>query len=209
MDCFNIHTHTILHPGKEIVSCDVSAFSPYEGYASVGIHPWTLTEENANSQWKTLQELVQDNQVIAIGEAGIDKLRGPSLEFQTALFRREIHLAEAKGLPLVIHCVKAFNELIRLRKEMRPLQPWIVHGFRGKLPLAEDLLKHGCFLSFGAKFQVEAMKATPIERLFIETDESEMSVEDIYQDIAKVRGISFEELTTAVNKNVQKVFLKA
>lgn len=209
MDCFNIHTHTILHPEREIVSYDVSAFSPGEGYASVGIHPWMLTEENANAQWEVLQELVQDKRIIAIGEVGLDKLKGPSLELQTNLFRKEILLSEAKGMPLVIHCVKAFNELIQLRKEIRPQQPWIVHGFRGKLPLAEDLLKHGCFLSFGAKFQVEAVKTTPIDRLFVETDDSDIPIEDIYQNIANVRGMTSGELIEAVNKNVQKVFLKA
>ena len=203
MDCFNIHTHTILHPGKEIVSYDVSAFSPGEGYVSVGIHPWTLTEENANSQWEVLQELVLDKRIMAIGEAGLDKLKGSSLELQTNLFLKAILLSEAKGLPLVIHCVKAFNELIQLRKEIRPQQPWIVHGFRGKFPLAEDLLKHGCFLSFGDKFQVEAV------RLFVETDDSDIPIEDIYQNIANVRGMTSGELIEAVNKNVQKVFLKA
>ena len=209
MDCFNIHTHTILHPEREIVSYDVSAFSPGEGCASVGIHPWTLTEENANSQWEVLQKLVQDKRIIAIGESGLDKLKGPSLELQTNLFRKEILLSEAKGLPLVIHCVKAFNELIQLRKKILPQQPWIVHGFRGKFPLAEDLLKHGCFLSFGDKFQVEAVKNTPIDRLFVETDDSDISIKDIYQNIANVRGMTSGELIEAVNKNVQKVFLKA
>ena len=131
------------------------------------------------------------------------------MELQTNLFRKEILLSEAKGLPLVIHCVKAFNELIQLRKEIRPQQPWIVHGFRGKLPLAEDLLKHGCFLSFGAKFQVEAVRNTPIDRLFVETDDSGIPIEDIYQNIANVRGMASGELIEAVNKNVQKVFLKA
>ena len=205
MDCFNIHTHTILHPGKEIVSYDVSAFSPGEGYVSVGIHPWTLTEENANSQWEVLQELVLDKRIMA----GLDKLKGSSLELQTNLFLKAILLSEAKGLPLVIHCVKAFNELIQLRKEIRPQQPWIVHGFRGKFPLAEDLLKHGCFLSFGDKFQVEAVRNTPIDRLFVETDDSDIPIEDIYQNIANVRGMTSGELIEAVNKNVQKVFLKA
>ena len=209
-DFFNIHTHTSLHPETEILSLTPEQLSTdiHVGYASVGIHPWNLTFEHSESQWEALCQSVKDKRIVAIGECGLDKLQGPSLAFQTTLFKQEATLAEDCSLPLIIHCVKDFNELIQLKKEISPRQPWIIHGFRGKLPLAADCIRHGFYLSIGSRFQADALKAIPLDRLFIETDESEESISSIYQRIAETMGISLQELTEAINKNVREVFFK-
>ena len=129
----NIHTHSSVHPDTEILSVSPATLLENQEaiYASVGIHPWELTEANADTLWESLQKAVEDKRVVAIGECGLDKLKGASLDLQIALFKKEALLAEAYSIPLVIHCVKAFNELILLKKEIKPLQPWIIHGFRG------------------------------------------------------------------------------
>ena len=209
-DYFNIHTHVSVHPESEIRSLAPEELSTDNRsfYVSVGIHPWTLTEENANIQWKALHESIKDKRIVAIGECGLDKLKGPSMELQTAVFKQEAALAEDSSLPLIIHCVKAFNELIQLKKEISPCQPWIIHGFRGKLPLALDCIRHGFYLSIGSHFQENTLKTIPLDRLFIETDESEESIGSIYQRIAETKGISQQELLEAINKNVREVFFK-
>ena len=210
-DFFNIHTHVSIHPESEILSLAPEELSTDNRsfYASVGIHPWTLTEENADIQWKALCESIKDKRIVAIGECGLDKLKGPSMELQTAVFKQEAALAEDSSLPLIIHCVKAFNELIQLKKEISPCQPWIIHGFRGKLPLALDCIRHGFYLSIGSHFQENTLKTIPLDRLFIETDESEESIGSIYQRVAETKGISQQELLEAINKNVREVFFKA
>ena len=210
-DFFNIHTHVSVHPESEILSLapeELSTDNP-SFYASVGIHPWALTEENADIQWKALCESIKDKRIVAIGECGLDKLKGPSMELQTAVFKQEAALAEDSSLPLIIHCVKAFNELIQLKKEISPRQSWIIHGFRGKLPLALDCIRHGFYLSIGSHFQENTLKTIPLDRLFIETDESEESIGSIYQRVAETKGISQQELLEAINKNVREVFFKA
>ena len=210
-DFFNIHTHVSIHPESEILSLAPEELSTDNRsfYASVGIHPWTLTEENADIQWEALCESIKDKRIIAIGECGLDKLKGPSMELQTAVFKQEAALAEDSSLPLIIHCVKAFNELIQLKKEISPRQSWIIHGFRGKLPLALDCIRHGFYLSIGSHFQENTLKAIPLDRLFIETDESEESIGSIYQRIAETKGIALQELIEAINKNLREVFFKA
>ena len=207
----NIHTHSSVHPDTEILSLSPASLLENQEaiHASVGIHPWELTEANADALWEDLQKAIEDKRVVAIGECGIDKLKGPSLDLQIALFKKEVLLAEVHSIPLVIHCVKAFNELILLKKEIKPLQPWIIHGFRGKLSLAKDCIRHGFYLSIGAHFQEDALKAIPSDRLFIETDEVDKSIEDIYQNIAQVRGMELEELKECINKNAEEVFFKA
>ena len=211
MDFFNIHTHSLVHPESEILaqSPDLFPSDKLPVYTSIGIHPWFLTEENAESQWKALQKQVSHPSVLAIGEGGLDKLKGPDMELQVKILKQQVALSEEKSLPLIIHCVKAFNELIQLKKELRPHQPWIIHGFRGKEALAIDCIRHGFYLSYGEHFQENALKATPQEKLFIETDESEVPVQEIYQSIARVHGIGLQELMESVKKNVKEVFFKA
>lgn len=211
MDFFNIHTHIPRHPESEILSQSVDGLLPSGQalYTSVGIHPWFLTEENAEYQWTTLQKQLSHPTVIAIGEGGLDKLKGPSVDFQIDFLKRQIILSEEKELPIVLHCVKAFNELIQLKKEIHPCQPWIIHGFRGKEALAIDCIRHGFYLSFGECFQENALRVVPLERLFIETDNSDTSIESVYQSIAQVRKITLDELKESIKKNVKEVFFKA
>jgi TatD DNase family protein len=85
---FNIHTHTSLQPETEILSLSPEQLSTdtHVVYASVGIHPWNLTLEHSEHQWEALCQSVKDKRTIAIGECGLDKLKGPSLELQTAIF---------------------------------------------------------------------------------------------------------------------------
>lgn len=211
MDFFNIHTHVSKHPESEILSTDVRSFPPTnEGaFLSVGIHPWYIHEVETENQLQTLQRVVmEDKRITAIGESGLDKLKGPSLNIQTDIFKREITLSEKHNLPMIIHCVKAYNELIRLKRTLQPKQPWIIHGFRGKKELAMECIREGFYLSFGAYHQEEALKVVPLERLFIETDESDMPIGDIYRRIAQTKGIHLEELKESIKKNVERVFFK-
>ena len=210
MDFFNIHTHMAEHPESEILSVDVHSYSSIDknAFLSVGIHPWFLTDDDAENQLDLLRKFIESKEVVAIGECGLDKLKGPSMELQKVVFKEQMAMAEVHGLPLVIHCVKASNELIQLKRQTRPEQPWIIHGFRGKEALAKEYIQHGFYLSFGACYQEEALRSVPVERLFIETDESELSIEDIYLRVAQSRGMDLKELTESIKKNVERVIFK-
>ena len=93
------------------------------------------------------------------------------MELQLTVFKAQVRLSEEYGLPLIIHCVKAMDELLGSEKEFRPQQAWIWHGFRGKPEQAMQLLKKGFYLSFGEYYPDETMQIVPDERLFLETDE--------------------------------------
>ena len=212
MTYFDVHTHhlPVICSDQTIVSFSI----PYENIdknatrISVGIHPWHLTEDNAETSLQALRMTLADKRVVAIGEAGLDRIHGCSLSTQPTIFRQEIALSEEYHLPMIIHCVHAFNELLQLKKEIHPSQPWIIHGFRGKPNMAKELIKHGCYISIGSKFQNESLHVIPLERMFIETDEAPENITEIYRHIAETKGISVEELVEAINKNVQEVFFK-
>lgn len=93
------------------------------------------------------------------------------LAAQTALLRIHYELSETLRKPLILHIVKSFPEIIALRKQWKPTQPWIIHGFRGKPQLARELLAHGFHLSYGKKYNPASLAITHVSRLLRETDE--------------------------------------
>lgn len=176
-----------LTDAEEFVNSDIQSF------VSVGIHPWDL--ENLDQFWiERLMKIAEDNRVMMIGECGLDKNIETTPERQIEVFSEQIRLSELFQKPLIIHCVGRFNKLIELKKMFNPSQKWIVHGFRGKPQLAGQLLKARIDLSFGEKFNPESIQIAPIERLFIETDESAMPIERIYEQIARIRGCKINDL---------------
>ena len=182
-------------------------------FCSIGIHPWDLTAENSERLWDVLQRELErrkseNRPCVAIGEAGLDKLAAAPMELQVKIFERQVALSEDCRLPLIIHCVKAVDELLAVKKRLAPLQPWIWHGFRGKAQQASQLLRHGFYLSLGEHYSQEAMRAIPASRLFLETDESALDISNIIRRAAEVRGVDAECLQETLRENVQKVFFK-
>ena len=125
-----------------------------------------------------------------------------------AVFEKQILLAEAMGKPLIIHCVKAFNELVELKRKFRPNVPWVVHGFRNNVNIARMLLREDIRLSIGEKYQLPVLQEIPLEYLLTETDESRMPVRDIIKSIAEVRRVTAEELSMQIAENAGKIFFQ-
>lgn len=202
----DIHTH-----GKSPKEYAINNISPEEYKAgnnclfSVGIHPWNVTEINNHSK-TLLWEIADKNDVIAIGETGIDRLYPESIGLQTEMFEEHTNVAQHFNKPLIIHNVKATEQIVALKKRLKPTVPWIMHGFRGKSQQAIQLLNQGFMLSIGERFNEEAIKVIPLSALLIESDESKMPIETIYQRIAKVRNMEFEELKNGIIENIRKVF---
>lgn len=153
-----------------------------------------------------MTEVAHHPQVIAIGEAGLDKLTDAPLSVQLAAFEYQARLAMETGKPLIIHLVKATDELLKVKKELRPQNPWIIHGFRGKAAVAQMFLQHGFYLSYGEKYQPESLCTTSVERLLLETDESIVPIETLYEQAATLRHIPLNELTETIGQNIRHLF---
>ena len=167
-----------------------------EGYFySAGIHPWKLTERNAEEQFELLQQLLVKEQFVAVGEAGLDKLTAAPMELQVRMFEKQVELSEK-------------YRLLAMRKKLNPAQPWIWHGFRGKPQQAGQLIKNGIYLSFGVHYPEETVKGVPVGRLFLETDDSPVDIEEVLKQVAKARSTDVEELRQAIRENIQKVFFR-
>ncbi|MDE6714938.1 MAG: TatD family hydrolase [Muribaculaceae bacterium] len=171
-DFKDIHTH---NPDAfdAVINYDpvVDSFIMHpDKFYSVGIHPWH-TSLVTDNDLVTLSSLAQSSNVVAIGEAGIDMLKGGDINSQISLFEYHVQLSESLYKPLIIHCVKAVDDIIRLRKKLSPLQIWIYHGFRGKPQLARQLIQHGFYLSFGKIYNNDSLSvAIDNNRAFYESD---------------------------------------
>ena len=208
----DIHTHKAepVSAGKAIINRKLATDALCEGYFySAGIHPWDLTEFDTERRLECLREQLAEKQLVAVGEAGLDKLAAAPMQLQVAVFKEQVELSEKYELPLIIHCVKAMDELLALRKERAPKQPWIWHGFRGKPEQAEQLQDKGLYLSFGEFYSDEAMRAVSDDRLFLETDESSRDIEELLYRAARVRGVGVETLRETIRRNIQNVFFRA
>lgn len=171
---------------------------------SIGIHPWDIGSDWKEQFARIAKDVCKEN-VCAIGECGIDKLKSSAgEELQLEVFKAHAMLAEEANKPLIIHCVKGVDTIIALRKEISPKQAWIIHGFRGKPQQAEQLIRNGFHISFGEKFNSDSLNATPMERLFVESDESNIGIDEIYRRIAEAKGCTTEELALSVIKNAER-----
>lgn len=146
--------------------------------------------------------------ILAIGECGLDALRGPSMDIQEQVFRQQIALGEEMGRPLVVHCVKAIDRLLQLRRELRPAMPWMIHGFRGKPRQLQSLLDAGLYVGFGFFHNDESLLLCPLERMMTETDDSPLPIEELYENVAAKRGIDVAELCSAMAENYRSFFQK-
>lgn len=207
MPILNIHTHFVseepfqavrnIMPGQKV---DFNA-----GLYSVGIHPWYIKRDMIEDLWNEVETTSQQENVLFIGETGIDKVCNIPIETQTKIFERHIALSESLRKPLIIHSVRATTEMIRLKKQFCPVVPWIIHGFRGKKELASELINHGFCLSFGEHYRKETLGNIPISSLFIETDDSRTGIDVLYKRAAEIRCITVTELVSAVQNNIKKL----
>ena len=202
MRLIDIHTHSFNADIRHAIlnsTCHIPGRN-----ISLGTHPWNITN-NWQQQFAAIEKAVTELNVIAIGECGLDKLKSPAdIELQKEIFRAHALLAEKAEKPLIIHCVKAYDELIAIHKEVSPLQAWIIHGFRGKPEQAVQLARAGFYISLGEQFNPDSAKTIPADKLFIESDESNTPIADIYDAVAKAKGITAMELAQHTAQNAVK-----
>lgn len=178
---------------------------------TIGIHPWYLSELNHDDLIKTVLLTAGNENVIAVGEAGFDKLRGPSIDLQRKAFEEQVKISEELKKPLIIHCVRMWDELLMTHKKLRPSMPWLVHGFRGKKELAFQLISRGMYLSFWFEFILRPessglLRELPHGRIFLETDGADVSIKDIYAKVSEDLGISLNKLKDIMAENFNNFF---
>lgn len=208
----NIHTHKFLSNNNiQIVNRHLQDSINENEFFSLGIHPMALLNTNVDADICKIKEKLQHKNLIAIGEVGIDRRCKKTIEKQIDVFERINNLAISKNKPVIVHCVRAWSDLMHIRKLLNISNIWIFHGFNANYIIAKTLIENGCYLSFGdaliynKKLQ-QTFKQIPLEYVFLETDDANVDIEKIYEKAMSIKKITLEELKKIIYNNFVKVF---
>ena len=181
---------------------------PDHVFFSAGIYP----QDALKYSCADFEALWDAPNCLAVGECGLDRTADVPLARQTEVFEAQIAQAVKRNKPLVIHCVRCFPELIRMKKDSgADALPWVLHGFRGAKRKAFELLDAGFALSFGAGLlrdagNMEYFAEIPLDRILIETDESPELFPQILAEAAAMHLLPPAEFAAAVEANFRRIF---
>jgi TatD DNase family protein len=194
-----------LHPDTDFA--EILRELPVNLHLSAGIHPWHASEWNIMNM-PQLEVLLAHSRIGFVGEIGLDKVCPVSLEDQLFVFEKQLQLADSIGKSVLIHNVGHQAALLAMKNTFKGIPAWILHGFRGKKPMAEQYIQKGFYLSFGYNYQVDALQACPLDRLFLETDESNADLSLLYEKVARDLAIPESVLEASISKNREALGLK-
>ncbi len=214
----NFHTHIFPSDSEErgiynLLIRDINQLKSLTGqWLSVGIHPWYVDAENWERQLAEMEKTADGENVLAIGECGLDRKITLPLETQLLVFDAQVQLAEKYRKPVIIHCVKAFNELLQWKKNTKSTVPLIVHGFNNNLTIAKQLLAHGFHFSLGTALlkpdsnAAKVISILPLEKLFLENDDRAVPIAMVYEAGAAHLDMSVSELQAQIWANFAALF---
>lgn len=211
---FNFHHHSKGPSGIKNVRIGHSEEDLKGGeFFSAGIHPWDVEGMDIPKALSELDILLKDPKCMALGELGLDKNFGTNLDLQKEVLRSQLALAlKHQKKVLIIHCIKAFQEIIEEKKKAPIHLKWVLHGFNGSSQLIAQLLQQGFYFSVGGLLLQREAKITknlqkiPLDRLFLETDESEYPIEEIYQKAAQLLKLELNPLKVQLEHNLKLLF---
>lgn len=186
---------------------------------SFGIHPWKAGRcpQDYQEFLNAYSEQCLDAEII--GECGLDKACNVDWRLQTAIFRWQVEIAAENHKPMVIHCVRAANEVMEMRCKVSSLHsglpPWVIHGFIGNPQQAEQLFRAGIWVSFGAAIldyrreKVRNCLSTINTPFFLETDDADCGIAEIYEAAAEIRKCSLEKLSDTIKDNYTSLFVNS
>lgn len=206
-----MHSHNAPSPNEWMIQNlhDHWEKAAMPGRFSIGIHPWHIVL-NGQEQLRQLEQWGTHPHVLAIGECGLDKICSTDFSLQQEVFNGQIRLANSIQKPLVIHCVRAWEEVFSLLKKQGNTVPVIFHGFAKNAVMARRIISEGYYLSFGKALQQERVReclgTIPSDRFFLETDDAALSIETVYDLAASTLSIDHNSLSLQLQKNAAAVF---
>jgi TatD DNase family protein len=214
MTYINFHTHHQPSDGTiGIVNLFPQDFQEKfpEFLFSIGLHPWHIPEVNPEYCYGVIERAIQLKNMIAIGECGVDRSVSTVFALQEECFRIQVNIAAYHSKPLIIHCVKAFSDLIRIKLDTKSEVPWIIHGYFANNQTTKELLRHGFYFSVGETMlktssKHEIFRSIPLNRIFLETDDLQIPIGQIYDQAAGILNIEKEKLEETILNNFNALF---
>jgi TatD DNase family protein len=214
-DFIDIHTHTTRDTNRYVINIFAQEltenFAP-QNPCTIGLHPWHLLEQDCEDALQKIIRWANHPMVIGIGECGLDKKIDIPLQFQEEQFIRQLIIAEEIRKPAIIHCVKAYSELLRIRKNKKWEMPWMIHWFNTSREIAQELIQSGCYLSFGRSLvhpdgkNASVFYHVPLESVFFETDDAEITIQKVYTRAGEIKQIELTVLVAQIENNYNRFF---
>ena len=212
----DIHSHTYYPNDNTTVLLNVlpgedDKFT-HPCFFSAGVHPWYVNSSSIEKHLEWVERQADNPQVLAIGEIGFDKTLDVPWEVQEYAFERQLALAEKLNKPVILHCVRAYNELIVYRNRANQKIPWIFHWFNASAEIARELIRKNCYLSFGHLLFYETSKAfgvfpeIPAGSVFLETDDTSFTIMEISDRAAFLKGLPLNNLMRQIHDNFNTCF---
>lgn len=214
MQEIDFHTHQANEAGKtqilNIFAQDLLLDEP-DYLFSIGLHPWHIGKVNPEECFRAIERATEMKNMLAIGECGLDRSISADFALQKSYFIEQIRTADQHSKPLIIHCVRAYSDMLDLKKKTRSGVPWIIHGYNGNLETTMSLIKNGFYFSVGEQllkneFRHSVLMTIPIERLFLETDDREISIRKIYFSAAQILNMDKEIFNELIFSNFKEIF---
>jgi len=196
-------------------------------FAAVGIHPHDAQKVDQASLVK-IRQLLSKKKVVALGEIGLDYFKHYSpIDIQKRVFRAQLEIAIEEDVPVIIHARDSYEDVLKILKEYGISEAKsVIHCFSGNVEVARQALELGCFISItgvitfkNANNLRKVVKFVPLDRLFLETDAPFLAPEpfrgqvnepayltEIAAAVAKIKGVSEEEIARCTTKNVEEFF---
>jgi TatD DNase family protein len=181
-------------------------------YYSAGLHPWHVQETTLKKDLEMIHLAAINPQIIAIGETGLDKSIVAPIEIQLQAFESQMEIAHEVNKPMIIHCVRAYNEIYELKIKSGHQQPWLIHWFNTNEQMGRQLISKGFYLSFGHMLfhdESRAYKAfpnLPLEYIFFETDDAGYAIDEVYQRASDLLLIPLLKLEKKIEQNFENFF---
>ena len=209
----NTHTHHLSHQSDvlELYNQFPNELNLNAKIYSIGIHPAYINSTTIDEEIDLINHHILDKNCLAIGEIGLDKLCETDFNLQIEVFEKQIKIAEENKLPIIIHSVRAYQEILHIRKKMNIIVPFIFHGFNKNEQLLQQIIAQNCFASFGKNLLYNKNLQIIFANLsakyfFLENDSSQIPIQEIYAFAAELRKISIEELQQQMAENWKNVF---
>lgn len=209
----DFHNHNIWHTDDviEVVSVHDSQEKKKVFY-TLGFHPWWTENLLSLDQLDLMRSAyLNDPYCLGLGEFGLDNLKGASLDIQKDIFCQQINVANEVSAPVVVHCVRAYDRIIRLRKELGKTL-WVIHGYVRNRILARQLIDAGFYLSVAPHDRMkpvfeDMLVYVPLDRVFLETDsEFTMNIQQRYTIFAEIRKMDVTTLKLQLFDNFKTFY---
>lgn len=215
---FNVHTHRreslnsavdgILNIFPKQLNDDFNKIS-----LSSAVHPWFINLDALNEEYCAVEKAVLNGRLAAVGECGLDKITAVDYSLQKLVFKEHLKIADNFSIPVIIHSVKSSFEVLEIIKNFKNIPNFVIHGFSSNYEDYKKFLDYGCYISFfpkavcgNSKNLNKIIKEIPLSHLFIETDDADVTIEFMYDLIAKIKGIDLPLLLDELTKNRETVF---